>query len=249
MRPATSSTTRCMAAAALFGLGLLVSPAFAQGAGAPPPPGTGGDLGGPGVPPGAGEGEGQFGGQGKPGRRGQGGPGGPGEMRGRMMEGAIWMRTLEGMKESIDPETWGKIDKIRNDFKSEMTKWQETNGKRARELMEQMRQARENGGQPDKALLDEMQKLNQGRPNMEANQKQMFALLSPEQQDAFKRKLAENEAKMKDRRGNREGGPGEGGPGKGGKRGPGGKGGKGGDGPPPPPRDGDGNPPPPPMDE
>lgn len=246
MRPATTSTTRRMAAAALFGLGLLVSPAFSQGAPPPPPPGKGGDLGGPGVPPGAGEGDGQFGGQGRPGRKGQGAVG---EMRGRMMEGAIWMRTLEGMKESIAPETWAKIDKIRGDFKAEMTKWQEANGKRARELMEQMREARESGGQPDKALLDEMQKLNEGRPNMEANQKQIFALLTPEQQEAFRKKLAENEAKARERRGS-QGGPGEGGPGKGGKGGKGGsRGGKGGDGPPPPPRDGDGNPPPPPMDE
>lgn len=170
-------------------------------------------------------------------------------MRGRMMEGAIWLRTLESMKETIGSETWSKIEKIRGDFKTEMTKWQEANGKRLREIGEQMRQARESGGQPDKSVLDEIQKLNESRPNMEAHQKQIFALLTPEQQEAFRKKLAENEAKAKERRGSREGGAGEGGPGKGGKGGRGGKGGKGGDGPPPPPKDGDGNPPPPPMDE
>lgn len=248
MRPVITKPARCMAAAALFGIGLLVSPAFSQGTGAPPPPppGKGGDLGGPGVPPGAGEGDGEFGGQGKPGRRGQGAPG---EMRGRMMEGAVWMRTLESMKPSMPAEQWAGIEKERDAFKAQMTKWQEANGKRLRELMGQMREARENGGQPDKATFEEMQKLNETRPKMEESQQRIFGMLSPEQQDAFKKLLAENEAKARERRGNREGGPGEGGPGKGPRGGKGGKGGKGGDAPPPPPRDGDGNPPPPPMDE
>lgn len=193
MRPVTTSSPRCLAVAAMFGLGLLVSPAFSQGAGSPPPPPSGkggGDLGGPPVPPGAHEGDGDFGGQGKPGRRGQGGAG---DMRDRMMAGRGWMMTFNEMKPSLNDDQRSKAEGIQKEFEARSKEWREKNGDRAQELMKQMRAAREGGGTVDPTLAAELEKLNQSRPKIEDAQKQIFALLTPEQQETFKKKLAENE--------------------------------------------------------
>jgi hypothetical protein len=247
MRPASNPdrlfNLRCLASA--IAIGTAIFAASAQGPGQPPPPQGGGDTGGPPVPPGAQEGDGDFGGAGKPGRRQGGAAGGARE---RMQGGRAWMMTWNEFKGTLTPEQLGQAEKIQKEFEGKMKAWQEANAEQLKSLREQIESAMQSGGRPDPAVMQEMQKLNESRPKIEEGQKQMFALLSADQQGAFKKKLAETEAKMKERAG--KGGPGgEGGPG--GKGGNGGKGGKGGKpgGPPPPPKDGDGAPPPPPMDQ
>jgi hypothetical protein len=247
MRPASNTdrlfNLRCLASA--IAIGTAIFAASAQGPGQPPPPQGGGDTGGPPVPPGAQEGDGDFGGAGKPGRRQGGAAGGARE---RMQGGRAWMMTWNEFKGTLTPEQLGQAEKIQKEFEGKMKAWQEANAEQLKSLREQIESAMQSGGRPDPAVMQEMQKLNESRPKIEEGQKQMFALLSADQQGAFKKKLAETEAKMKERAG--KGGPGgEGGPG--GKGGNGGKGGKGGKpgGPPPPPKDGDGAPPPPPMDQ
>jgi hypothetical protein len=247
MRPASNTdrlfNLRCLASA--IAIGTAIFAASAQGPGQPPPPQGGGDTGRPPVPPGAQEGDGDFGGAGKPGRRQGGAAGGARE---RMQGGRAWMMTWNEFKGTLTPEQLGQAEKIQKEFEGKMKAWQEANAEQLKSLREQIESAMQSGGRPDPAVMQEMQKLNESRPKIEEGQKQMFALLSADQQGAFKKKLAETEAKMKERAG--KGGPGgEGGPG--GKGGNGGKGGKGGKpgGPPPPPKDGDGAPPPPPMDQ
>jgi Spy/CpxP family protein refolding chaperone len=248
MRPTPMNRTirnaSCLALAALLGGVMLVSPAQAQSDdGAPPPPrggkGGGAGFGGPPVPPDAGEAEGDFGGQRRGGRGGQ-----EGGMRGRMMEIRVWKMTFDQMKPSLNAEQQAKAAEIEGAFAKSSQAWMDANGDRLKELGDRMREARESGS-PDPALMQEMQALNESRPKPEASQKQIFALLTPEQQHQFKTSLDENMKKARERMG--RGGP-EGRGGKGGK----GRGGKPG-GPPPkddaPPMDGDGNPPPPPMDE
>jgi hypothetical protein len=242
MRPASHHhrlfNLRCLASAIALGAAIFV--AHAQEPGQPPPPPGGGDTGGPPVPPGAKDGDGDFGGAGKPGRRGGGvGAGG----RERMQSGRAWMMTWAKFKGTLAPEQLEKAEKIQKEFEAKMRAWQEANADKLKPLREQIEGTMEGGGRPDPAVMQEMQKLNESRPKVEDSQKQLFALLSAEQQESFKKKLAEKEAKMKENMGKR--GEGEGRPG--GK----GKGGKGGNpgGPPPPPRDGEGAPPPPPMDQ
>lgn len=233
---------RCLATAAMLGAAIFVSPSHGQGAGSPPPPPPGGgDMGGPKVPPAAKEGEGDFGGEGRPGRR----PGAPGAgMRNAMMSGRAWMMTWSEFKGSLAPETLAKAEQIQKEFDTKMQAWQKENGEKLRSLAEQAKGAAETGGRPDKAVMEQMKQLNESRPKVEETHKQLFALLNPEQQESFKKKLAETEAKMKEQMGKRGEGEGRPGPkgGKGGKKG----GGKPGDGA---PTDGDGNPPPPPMDQ
>jgi Spy/CpxP family protein refolding chaperone len=146
------------------------------------------------------------------------------------------MMTWNEFKSTLTPEQLGQAEKIQKEFEGKMKAWQEANAEQLKSLREQVEGAMQGGGRPDPAVMQAMQKLNESRPKIEEGQKQMFALLNPEQQEAFKKKLAETEAKMKERAG---------------KGGPGGKGGKGGKpgGPPPPPMDGEGAPPPPPMDQ
>jgi Spy/CpxP family protein refolding chaperone len=197
-------------------------------------------MGGPKVPPGAKEGDGNFGGEGRPGRR----EGGPGGMRERGPSRA-WMATWAEFKGSLSPETQAKAEQLQKDFEAKLQAWQKENGEKMRQLAEQAKSASESGGRPDKATMEQMKQLNESRPKVEDVHKQLFGLLSPEQQEGFKKKLAETEAKMKEQMGKRgEGKEGEG-EGKGRKGGKGGKGGKPGDGG---PAGGNGNAPPP-MDQ
>ena len=234
---------RCLATAALLGAAIFVSPSHGQGASTPPPPPAGGgDLGGPKVPPDAKDGEGEFGGEGRPGRR----AGAPGAgMRSAAMSGRAFMMTWNEFKGSLSPEALAKAEQIQKEFEGKMQAWQKENGEKLRELAEQAKGAAETGGRPDKAVMEQMKQLNESRPKVEETHKQLFALLSPEQQEGFKKKLAETEAKMKEQMGKR--GEGKGGEGKGRPGGKGGKkpGGKPGDGA---PAGGDGNVPPP-MDQ
>ena len=232
---------RCLATAALLGAAIFVSPSHGQGT--PPPPPGGGDMGGPKVPPGAKDGEGDFGGEG---RR----PGRPpmGNARGQMQSARAWMETWKEFKGTLAADVQAKADTIQKEFEAKVQAWQKENGEKMRELAEQARGGAEGGGKPDKAAMDQLKQLNESRPKIEEAHKQMFALLSPEQQEAFKKKLAETEKRMKEQMGKREGRGGEnegkGGPGARGK----GKGGKKPGDDAPPPAGPDGNPPPPPMD-
>jgi len=162
-----------------------------------------------------------------------------------MQGGRAWMMTWSEFKGTLSPEQLEKAEKIQKEFEGKMKAWQEANAEKLKSLREQIEGAMQGGGRPDPAVMQEMQKLNESRPKVEESHKQLFALLGAEQQESFKKKLAETEAKMKERAGKGgEGGPG----GPGGRGGKGGKGGKPG-GPPPPPKDGEGAPPPPPMDQ
>ena len=234
---------RCLATAAMLGAAIFVTPSFGQGAGTPPPPPPGGgDMGGPKVPPGAKEGDSEFGGEGRPGAR----PGGPAAgMRAAAMSGRAFSMTWNEFKGSLSPETLAKAEQLQKEFEAKMQAWQKENGEKLRELAEQAKSAAETGGRPDKAVMEQMKQLNESRPKIEETHKQLFALLSPAQQEGFKKKLAETEAKMKEQMGKR--GEGKGGEGKGRPGGKGGKkpGGKPGDGA---PAGGDGNVPPP-MDQ
>ena len=100
------------------------------------------------------------------------------------------------------------------------------------------------------AVMDQMKALRETMPKMEDSQKQIFALMSESEQNAFKTKLDANEKQMKSKRGADEMGSDEKGDGKGkGKgKGKGNAGGKPGDGAPPPGGDSDKAPPPPPFD-
>jgi hypothetical protein len=159
-----------------------------------------------------------------------------------MQGGRAWMMTWVQFKGTLSPEQLAQAETIQKEFEAKMKAWQEANAEKLKSLREQIESAMQGGGRPEKAVMDEMQKLNESRPKAEESQKRLFALLDPQQQEAFKKKLAETEARMKERAKGR-GESGEGGPGR-----PGGKGGKPG-GPPPPPQDGEGAPPPPPMDQ
>lgn len=248
MRPTLTSSVvrnaRCLAVAMLLGSAMFVSPAFSQSGGTPPPAGgqggKGGDLGGPPVGPGAHEGDGDFGGEGRPGKGGKGGA-----MGQRMQSGRAWMMTFNEMKASLTDDQRAKAEQIEKDFRVKEEAWRKENGEKMKALAEA---ARNSGGAPDPQTMQQMKALNDSRPKLDEVQKQIFGMLTPEQQETFKKNMAVNEAKLKEQAAKRgaggpggEGGEGKGGKGKGGK----GKGGKGGD----KPTDGDGNPPPPPMDQ
>ena len=91
------------------------------------------------------------------------------------------------------------------------------------------------GGKPDKAAMEEMQKLRATMPNFETARDQIMAVLTPDQQAEVKSNMAAARKEME--KGGGQGGKGKGGQGKGGKGGPGGGPDGGPDGKTPPPAD------------
>lgn len=222
---------------------LLGSMALAVSA-APPgnPPANNPDLGGPPVGAGASDSEKGFDG-GK-----QGGKKGGGRMADERGKGMVWMKTFEQIKPTLSADVQTKAEAIKTQFETSMQAWKATNGDKMKALSEQMKAAQ--GQKPDPAVMDQMKALRETMPKMEDSQKQIFALMSESEQNAFKTKLDANEKQMKSKRGADEMGADEKGDGKGkGKgKGKGNAGGKPGDGAPPPGGDSDKAPPPPPFD-
>ena len=222
---------------------LLGSMALAVSA-APPgnPPANNPDLGGPPVGAGASDSEKGFDG-GK-----QGGKKGGGRMADERGKGMVWMKTFEQIKPTLSADVQTKAEAIKTQFETSMQAWKATNGDKMKALSEQMKAAQ--GQKPDPAVMDQMKALRETLPKMEDSQKQIFALMSESEQNAFKTKLDANEKQMKSKRGADEMGADEKGDGKGkGKgKGKGNAGGKPGDGAPPPGGDSDKAAPPPPFD-
>ena len=226
------------------------SPPAAPPASAPaaPPPGKGsqpadpgsadkGVLSGPKVPAGADKGGPAFGG-GPRGDRGSMGDG-PGQaVRRAMAEERVFMMTIGDMMDGLSEDQRSKIESIRKDFEAQRKAWREKNGEQLREIEDGMRAMREGGGKPDPALIEKGEALRKTMPDSRAMQANVFAVLTPDQQTAFKEAFAANQRRAQERQ--REGGPrgrGPGGPdagapdGQGGPMGPGGGRGRGGRGP------------------
>lgn len=215
-------------------------PASAPAAPAPgqdAPSGDKGVLSGPKVPAGSEKGGPAFGG----GTRGERGSmqDAPGQaMRRAMAEERLFMMTIGDMMDGLSDDQRSKIEAIRKDFEAQRKAWREKNGEQLREIEEGMRSMREGGGKPDPALMEKGEALRKTMPDSKAMQASVFAVLTPDQQTAFKDAFAANQKRAEERR--REGGArrGPGGPGGPDGAGPGGPGGQGAGGP-----DGQGGPP------
>lgn len=148
------------------------------------------------------------------------------------------MMTIREMMDGLSDEQRSKIESIRKDFEAQRKAWREKNGEQLREIEEGMRAMREDGGKPDPALVEKGEALRKTMPDSKAMQANVFAVLTPDQQAAFKEAFTANQKRAQERQ--RQGGPrgrGPGGPdagapdGQGGPMGPGGGRGRGGRGP------------------
>jgi hypothetical protein len=203
-------------------------PASAPAAPAPSqdaPSGDKGVLSGPKVPAGA-EGKGPAFGGGARGERGsmQDGPGQA--VRRAAAEERMFMMTIRDMMDGLSDDQRSKIESIRKDFEAQRKAWREKNGEQLREIEEGMRSMRDGGGKPDPALIEKGEALRKTMPDSKAMQANVFAVLTPDQQAAFKDAFAANQKRAEERR--RAGGQGAGGAdGQGGPMGPGGGRGRG----------------------
>ncbi|MBU3728172.1 MAG: hypothetical protein FGM37_02840 [Phycisphaerales bacterium] len=204
-----------------------------QGQGSQPGDKGSGDKGvlsGPKVPAGADKGGPAFGG-GARGERGSMGDG-PGQaVRRAMAEERVFMMTIGDMMDEFSDDQRSKIESIRKDFEAQRKAWREKNGEQLREIEEGMRAMREGGGKPDPALVEKGEALRKTMPDSKAMQANVFAVLTPDQQTAFKEAFAANQKRAEERQ--RQGGPrrGRGGPGGPDGAGPGGPDGSGPGGP------------------
>jgi hypothetical protein len=222
--------------------------------------GDGGTLAGPKVPDDAGKGDSSFGPkEGKNGKAGQ-----RQQMQGGMMDAKLFMESMKSVEPMLSEDQRTKVDGIRQTFMKEMTAWRETNGDKLKAMEEKMGGMRGGqgggkggkggkppeggpgaggpgaggpgaGGKPDKAAMEEMQKLRATMPNFETARDQIMAVLTPDQQAEVKSNMAAARKEME--KGGGQGGKGKGGQGKGGKGGPGGGPDGGPDGKTPPPAD------------
>lgn len=200
-------------------------PASAPAQGQSAPSGDKGVLSGPKVPAGA-EGKGPAFGGGARGERGsmQDGPGQA--VRRAAAEERLFMMTIRDMMDGLSDDQRTKIESIRKDFEAQRKAWREKNGEQLREIEEGMRAMREDGGKPDPALIEKGEALRKTMPDSKAMQANVFAVLTPDQQAAFKDAFAANQKRAEERR--RAGGQGAGGTdGQGGPMGPGGGRGRG----------------------
>jgi hypothetical protein len=180
-----------------------VPPASAPAQGQDAPSGDKGVLSGPKVPAGA-EGKGPAFGGGPRGERGSMGEG-PGQaVRRSMAEERIFMMTIGDMMDSLSEDQRSKIESIRKDFEAQRKAWREKNGEQLREIEDGMRAMREGGGKPDPALVEKGEALRKTMPDSKAMQANVFAVLTPDQQTAFKEAFAANQKRAQERQ--REGG-------------------------------------------
>ncbi len=152
---------------------------------------------------------------------------GPGQaVRRAAAEERLFMMTIRDMMDGLSDDQRTKIESIRKDFEAQRKAWREKNGEQLREIEEGMRAMREDGGKPDPALIEKGEALRKTMPDSKAMQANVFAVLTPDQQAAFKDAFAANQKRAEERR--RAGGQGAGGTdGQGGPMGPGGGRGRG----------------------
>ena len=202
----------------VLGTSLLAAVAWAaDGAGGSAPP-----LGGPAVD-GAGDGKGT------PAKEGFGGGTGnankdrvrPGmAMLAERRNGELWKRALEQTMPELPEDVQAKVKSIREDFERQVREFREANGPRMREIEQAMRERREAmkegsgkdaAGKPDPAMMAEMQKLKDAMPKPEAAQQQVWELLTPEQQESFKKRYDALQAEARKRQDERKAKDGKGG--------------------------------------
>ena len=182
-------------------------PSGAPAGGSPPP------LGGPSVGgPGDGKGADGFG----------GGTGGnankerarPGmAMLAERRNAEMWKRALDQLMPELPEDVQAKVKAIREDFERQVREFRESNGARMREIEQAMRERREAAkdggkdaaGKPDPAMAAEMQKLKDAMPKPEVAQQRVWELLSPEQQESFKKRYDALQAEARKRAEQRKG--------------------------------------------
>lgn len=202
LSPLTTRLARATAPTALLAA-LLVTPlaTAADDASAAPPPkapakGTDDLLRGPRVSEGDSRDDRAFG------RAGQRqGPGGEAAGRRPLMQHRLWMETMRAAE--LSPEQREKVDAIMARFQSERQAFEKEH-REAREALE--KRISEHG--PDTAegrqVRQEMRNLAEKAPKPEAFQAEAFAVLTSAQQESFRKSLAEREARLQARQGNRQ---------------------------------------------
>lgn len=140
----------------------------------------------------------------------------------------VWRRALEQTMPELRAEVQEKVRAMRDDFESRMRTWREENGEKLQELEKKMRSWRDRaggggkppasgdapgkgndgaaGGKPDRSVMEEMQKLRDSAPKIADLQEKVWALLSADEQAAFKKRYDA----MQDQAKKRGGRPGQG---------------------------------------
>jgi hypothetical protein len=130
----------------------------------------------------------------------------------------MWKRALEQVLPELPEDVQTKVKAIREDFERQVREFREANGARMREIEQAVRARREAAkeggadapGKPDPAMASELQKLKDAMPKPEVAQQKVWELLSPGQQESFKKRYDALQAEARKRAEQRKGGGGEG---------------------------------------
>jgi hypothetical protein len=126
--------------------------------------------------------------------------GGPGQRR-RAENIPIrqWMQQVRDL-EGLTAQQQQDIAAAFSEFQRAQREYQQAHADDMRELQAKIRQARESGQEPAASLREQMQKLEAGMPKPPDYQGRIWALLSSEQQEALRQRIAEMERRALERR-------------------------------------------------
>ena len=171
---------------------LVAAPAMADDAPRTAPP-----LGGPAVPPDAGTTKEEFGEKASKGAAVRGG------IAAERRDLELWRRAFQELMPQISPEVQEQVRAIRADFESRMKTWRETNADAIKQF-EAMRGKGAAAAKADPELVRKMQAIKESVPKPEEAQQRIWALLTPEQQSAFKERYDALKKVATDRKSDRQ---------------------------------------------
>jgi hypothetical protein len=110
-----------------------------------------------------------------------------------------WMQQVRAL-EGLTTEQQQDIAAVFSEFQRAQREYQQEHADEMRDLQAKIRQARESGQEPEVGLREQMQKLEADMPKPPDYQRRIWALLSSEQQEALRQRIAEMERRALERR-------------------------------------------------
>jgi Spy/CpxP family protein refolding chaperone len=116
----------------------------------------------------------------------------PGGKKEQAIRPRAWMKVL--MELNLSDDQRSKIKPLTDEFQKQMREFEEAHGAELRDLEQKGKEARESG-RPAKEFGAKIKALRDMMPNAQAHQEKIWALLTPEQQEFMRSRLAEAEQK------------------------------------------------------
>lgn len=115
-----------------------------------------------------------------------------------------WVGAIRGL--GLSQEQQEKARAAVAEFQEATREFQNEHGDAMRQLVSEMREARQNGTEPPKEARDQMRQFEEARPKPDVYKERIWALLNEQQQNQMKEKLEAMRKEMMEKRGDRKDG-------------------------------------------